>query len=63
LFHVQLLDLGVRFRANMAHIRQARPNSGLGFEVKVLETVQVVPSSPRSGRGDTLSRCRGAALA
>ena len=32
-------------RANVAHIRQSRPNYGLGFEVKVLETFHVVLSS------------------
>ena len=26
-----------RFRENMAHIRQSRPDSGLGFKVKVVE--------------------------
>ena len=29
----------------MAHIRQAGPNSGLGCQVNVLETFQVVPSA------------------
>jgi len=33
----------------MAHIRQSRPDSGLGFQVKVLKTFQVVPSSLESG--------------
>ena len=28
--------------ANMAHIRQSSPDSGLGFQVKVVETIQVV---------------------
>ena len=28
---------GVRCRANMAHVRQSRPDSGLGFQEKVLE--------------------------
>jgi hypothetical protein len=28
---------------NLAHIRQSRPDSGLGFQVKVLKTFQVVP--------------------
>jgi len=27
-----------RCRANMAHIRQSRPDSGLGFDKKILET-------------------------
>ena len=29
----------------MAHVRQSRPDSGLGFQIKVLETFLVVPSS------------------
>ena len=33
----------------MAHIRQSRPNSGLGFQVKVLKTFLRVPSSLGSG--------------
>jgi len=32
-------------RANMAHIRQSRPDSGPGFQVTVLKTFRVVPSS------------------
>ena len=39
-----------RFQANMAHIRQSRPDSGLGFQVKGLVTFQAVPSSLGSGR-------------
>ena len=27
----------------MAHIRQSRPDSGLNFQIKVLETFSVVP--------------------
>ena len=38
-----------RCRANVAHTRQSRPDSGLGFLVKVLRTCQVVPSSLGSG--------------
>ena len=38
-----------RFRANMAHIRQSRPDSCLGFQVKALDTFQGVPSSLGSG--------------
>ena len=33
----------------MAHIRQSRPDSGLGFQVKVVHTIPVVPSSLGSG--------------
>ena len=39
----------VRCRANVAHIRQSKPDFGLGFQVKVLESFTVVPSS--LGRG------------
>ena len=35
----------VRCPANMAHIRQSRPDYGLGCQVKVVETLNVVPSS------------------
>ena len=31
--------------ANMAHIRQSRPDSGLAFEVKALKTFAVFPCS------------------
>ena len=34
----------------MALIRQSRPDSGLGFEVEVIETFQVVLSSLGSGQ-------------
>ena len=33
----------------MPHIRQSRPNYGRVFQVKVLKTMQVVPSSLGSG--------------
>jgi hypothetical protein len=51
-FSVCILPL--RRQANMAQIRQSRPDSGLGFNVKVLETFQVVPFSrvPRRARPD-----------
>jgi len=39
-----------RYRSNMAHIRQSRPDCGLGFQVKAPKTLQVVPSSLGSGR-------------
>ena len=38
-----------RCRANMAHIRQSRPYSGLGCQVNILKTFQGDPSS--RGRG------------
>ena len=34
-----------RCRANSAHIRQSRPDSGLDLHLKVLKTFQVVPFS------------------
>ena len=37
----------------MAHIRQSGPDSGLGFQVKVLKMFLVVPSSLGSGEGGT----------
>ena len=37
-----------RCRANSARIRQSRPDSDLGVEVEVLDTLQGVPSSCRS---------------
>ena len=43
-----------RCRANTAHMRQSRPDSGHDFQSKVLETFQVVPSS--LGSGIALSR-------
>jgi len=35
----------------MAHIRQSRPDSGFGIQVKALKTIYVVPFSLRSGEG------------
>jgi len=34
---------------NTAHIRQSRPDYGLGFQVKFLKTFQVFPSSLGNG--------------
>jgi len=34
-----------RFRANPVHISQSWPDYGVGFQVKVRKTFQVVPSS------------------
>ena len=36
-------------RANMAHTRQSRPDSGLGFQVKDLKPFSIVPSSLERG--------------
>jgi len=38
-----------RFRANMVHVRQSRPDSGRGFEITVLKTYQAVPALLASG--------------
>ena len=35
---------GIRCRPNMPHIRQSMPDPGLGFQVKILDTFQVVRS-------------------
>ena len=50
-----------RCRANMAHIRQSRPYSGLGFEVKFRKPFQLVPSLLASGT--KCSRSEGAPTA
>ena len=39
------------WRANMAHTRQSRPDSGLGLQLKVLKTFEFVLSSRESGVG------------
>ena len=39
------------FSINLGHIRQQRPDSGLGLQIQILPTFSVVPSS--LGRGDT----------
>jgi len=38
-----------RRRANSAHVRQSGPESGPGFQTKVLKPFKVVPSSLGSG--------------
>ena len=38
-------DLTNRGRANVARTRQSRPGFGLGFQGKILEFFQAVPSS------------------
>ena len=51
-----------RRRANSAHIRLSRPDSGLGSQVKVLKTSYVVPSSLGSGNqkpGGVWEMCSG----
>ena len=41
----ELEHCGIRYRVNMAHISQSRPDSGRVLQAKALRTVQVVPSS------------------
>ena len=41
----------VRCQVNMAHITQSRPDSGLGFQAKKLDTVSVVPCLLECGLG------------
>ena len=43
-----------RSEGNMAHIRQSWPDSGLGFQVKVLKPFSGDPSSLGSGIVDTI---------
>ena len=38
----------------MAHIRQSRPDSGLGFQVKAPKIFQAVPSSLEKQQGNVL---------
>ena len=47
-----------RCRANAAHVRQSRPDSGLGFQVDALKTFQVVPFSLRSVQVPPTIWCR-----
>jgi hypothetical protein len=42
----------------MAHMRQSKPDSSLGFQVKVLATLQVVPSSLGSAGQLSVARTR-----
>ena len=46
--------ISVRWRAKMAHVRQSRPDSGLGFQVKILKMVSMVPYSFASGGPDII---------
>jgi hypothetical protein len=39
----------LRPAVNMAHVRQSRPDSGIGFQVKLLKTFQVVRKRPYPG--------------
>ena len=67
---VQVHPRAARSRPNMPQLRQPRPDSGLGFQVKVLHTFQVVPASLGTGRrfiifgfdSDVRSRAGGLAM-
>ena len=63
--YTQILDAATtshRCRANMAHLRQSRPESGLGFQVNVLKTFQAVPSSLGSSFPRTVAVVSGISL-
>ena len=56
---LQLLGaLWFRYRANLAHVRQPRPDFGLGVRVKVLHTLKVAPSSLGSAVGAAIRLTR-----
>ena len=48
--------VGHRCRANMAHIRQSRPDSGLVFHIKVFNSYRVVSSLLGSGFSELRDR-------
>ena len=50
---------GGRYRANIAHIRLSRPDSGPGFEIKILKSLWSVLSSLRSGSARCLDTTHG----
>ena len=52
----------VRCRANMAHARQSRPDSGFGLQVQVLHTFQLVPCSQQGQILVLASRCKSSNL-
>ena len=41
-------------RGNVAHVRQSRPDCGLGSQAKVLKPLHVVPPSPGSRPGENI---------
>ena len=43
----------------MANKRPSKPDFGLGFEVKILETLEVVPASLGNGSADSQTVQRG----
>ena len=52
----ELIRNAVRCRANMAHIRQTRPDSGLDFQLQVLETFQAIPPHVEAGCSGAMYR-------
>ena len=59
--HRNMVSETHRCRVDMAHITQSRPDSGFGFQVKLLKDGNVVRSSLESG-GAQRSKCHGATL-
>jgi len=55
---MQQVYSGARCRANVAHVRQSRPDPGLDFQVNVLETCCGVPSSLGSDLERERMRCQ-----
>ena len=52
-FGMRIQPQWYRCRAISAHIRQSRPDSGLGVQIKVLKALRVVPSSLRKLEGSS----------
>ena len=50
-FEVAIVGFACRCRTNISHIRQSRPEFGLGCQTKKIRTYPVVPSSLGSGGG------------
>ena len=46
------VDVGGRWRANVAHVRQSRSDSGLGLEGKVLQPFKGVALRSEAGQGE-----------
>jgi len=51
---LEVVPTPIRCRANFEHIRQSRPDHGLGFQVNVLQTFLVMP--PLLGSGTWVPR-------
>jgi len=59
MFKAQSLQNLLHCRANSAHMRQSKPDFGLGWKMKVRTPFKVVPSSLGSGRIQFLISWRG----